>query len=385
MYDLIIIGGGPSGSAAARISGKNGLKVLLLEKEVFPRYKACGGAFSEHAISYLDFDIPKHIIEREVFGARIHFRGKVIERHKNYRIATLVTRSILDEFLLEKAKETGIEIKMGEKVIDFKENRDFVEVYLRNEVYRGRFLVVAEGSKGKLKHHLRKRDEKSELGICVVGEFKEDNETIDRYIFNAIDIHFGFVLKGYGWIFPHEKYFSVGIGGTAKDLRNPIKVIEEFLHLNGFKNKKNLKVSFVPAGGIKRNIISPRVILAGDAAGFVDSFYGEGIAYAIRSGQIAGEVISDLLKNSQNSRSLKDYEERCEREFGENLRYSLVLVKLMHSFPSIFFNILTTNDEVIDKFLEVPAKRRTYKSYLQWLIPRVPQFLLKVLCRKYRK
>ncbi|MBE9540978.1 MAG: FAD-dependent oxidoreductase, partial [Proteobacteria bacterium] len=87
MYDLIIIGGGPSGSAAGRIAGKKGLKTLLIEKEIFPRYKPCGGALSEHAMSYLDFEIPESMIERDIFGARVHFKGQVVEQHKDSRIA----------------------------------------------------------------------------------------------------------------------------------------------------------------------------------------------------------------------------------------------------------------------------------------------------------
>ncbi|KAF5423075.1 MAG: Dehydrogenase (flavoprotein), partial [Candidatus Methanocomedens sp.] len=67
MYDLIIIGGGPCGSAAGRIAGKKGLKTLLIEKEIFPRYKPCGGGLSEHAMSYLDFEVPRSMIERDIF------------------------------------------------------------------------------------------------------------------------------------------------------------------------------------------------------------------------------------------------------------------------------------------------------------------------------
>ena len=128
MYDLIIIGGGPAGSAAGRLAGQMSLETLLIEKEIFPRYKPCGGAFSEQAMSYLDFKVPEGIHERNVYGARVHFRENVIEKHKPYRISTLVTRSALDSCLIEKAKETGIETIMGEKVVSFQESDNYVEV-----------------------------------------------------------------------------------------------------------------------------------------------------------------------------------------------------------------------------------------------------------------
>lgn len=376
MYDLIVVGGGPSGSAAGRLAGEVGLETLLIEKEIFPRYKACGGALSEQAMSYLDFDVPGYIHERSIFGARVRFRDRVIEKHKEYRISSLVSRNIFDNYLLQKAKETGIEIRMGEKVIDYRENQEYVEVKTNENTHKAKFVIIAEGYHGKLKNRIRRRDKEDEYGICLVTEIEENNEIIDKYIHNAIEIHFGVANRGYGWIFPHEKYYSVGIGGLARDLPNPKRTMMDFLTSNGFRGKYKLNSHSVPAGGIKRNIVSSRVVLSGDAAGFVDSFYGEGIAYAIRSGQIAVEVISKIVLFNNSLSTLNDYESICQTEFGDNLRYSLVLSKIMHHFPGIFFKTFTGNEDVIDQYLEVPSSKRTYKSYIKWLIPRIPKYLL---------
>jgi len=377
MYDLIIIGGGPSGSAAGRIAGKKGLKTLLIEKEIFPRYKPCGGALSEQAMSYLDFEIPKAIIERDIFGARFQFRGEVVEQHKDYRIAVLTSRSILDNFLLEKARETGIQVKMGEKIIDYQENDDYVEVFTNDNKYKSKFIIIAEGSQGKLKYKIRRKDTKDESAIGIVAEIEEENKVIDKYIHNAIDLQFGYFKHGYGWIFPHEKYFSVGIGGLAESLPHPKKKMLEFLKENNFNSNYKLHSHIIPAGGIKRKITSPRVILSGDSAGFVDSFYGEGIAYAIRSGQIAVEVISEIILKNEDLQTLKNYEVICTSEFIDNLKYSLILSKLMHKYPSIFLKIFV-NNEAVNKYLEVPSMKTSYKSYIKWLIPRMPKFLLKL-------
>ena len=376
MYDLIIIGGGPSGSAAGRIAGQKGLKTLLIEKEIFPRYKPCGGALSEQAMSYLDFEIPKSIIERDIFGARFQFRGKVVEQHKDYRIAVLTSRSILDNFLLEKARETGIQINMGEKIIDYQENDDYVEVFTNDNIYMSKFVIIAEGSQGKLKYKIRRKDKRDEYAIGIVAEIEDDNKAIDEYIHNAIDLQFGYFKHGYGWIFPHEKDFSVGIGGLAESLSHPKNKMLEFLKENNFGSNHKLHSHIIPAGGIKRKITSTRVILSGDSAGFVDSFYGEGIAYAIRSGQIAVEIISEIIFNNNDLQTLKNYNVICTSEFVDNLKYSLLLSRLMHSHPSMFLKIFI-NDEVVGKYLEVPSMKLSYKSYIKWLIPRMPKFLLK--------
>ena len=375
MYDLIIIGGGPSGSAAGRIAGKKGLKTLLIEKEISPRYKPCGGCLSKHAMSYLDFEIPESMIERDIFGARVHFKSQIVEQHKDDRIAVLITRSILDNYLLEKAGETGIEIKTGEKVLEYQEKNDYVEVFTDNDTYKAKYIIIAEGSQGKLKYQIRRKDRKDEYALSVVAEIESDDESIDKYIHNAIDLHFGQFKHGYGWIFPHENYFSVGIGGLAKHLPHPKKSMLDFLNKNNFNNKYKLHGHIIPAGGMKRRITSSRVVLSGDSAGFVDSFLGEGIPYAIRSGQIAAEVISKMILN-YDMETIKNYEIICKSEFIDNLNYSLIFVKLINSYPPLFFKIFASN-EAIEKFLEVPTMETSYKSYIKWLIPRIPMFLLR--------
>ena len=376
MYDLIIIGGGPSGSAAGRIAGKNGLKTLLIEKAIFPRYKPCGGGLSEHAMSYLDFKIPGSMIERDIFGARVHFKGQVVEQYKDSRIAVLITRSILDNYLLEKAGETGIDIKMGEKVLEYQEKIDYVEVFTEDDTYKAKFIIIAEGSQGKLKYQIRRKDRKDEYAIGVVAEIEADNESIDKYIHNAIDLHFGRFKHGYGWIFPHENYYSVGIAGFAKDLPHPKKAMLDFLNENNFHADYKLHGHIIPAGGIKRKITSSRVVLSGDSAGFVDSFLGEGIAYAIRSGQIAVEVISKIILDNDDLETIQNYKMICQSEFVDNLNYSLILTKLINSYPSVFLKIFTSN-KALTKYLEVPTMETSYKNYIKWLIPRIPMFLLR--------
>jgi len=376
MYDLAIIGAGPAGSTAGRRAGKLGLKTLIIEKEEFPRYKPCGGALSEQAMSYLDFTVPSHLHEKEVYGARVHYEDQVIEKHKEYRIATLVTRSVLDNYMLSKAKEVNVKINMGEKVNNCEEEEKYVVVNSTKDIYKAKFVIIAEGAHGKLKKIVRNRIKKNEFGICMVTEIEEINKNIDQYIFNAIDIHLGVVDLGYGWIFPHDNYYSVGVGGIAKGMPQTKTVIKNFLQANGFTSSGcNLRGHLIPVGGIKRKLSSSRIILCGDAAGLVDFFCGEGIAYAIRSGQIAVELIYDVLMKTKKI-PINKYEFTCEREFGNNLKYSLLLSKMMHRFPWLFLKTFTKNTEMISKFLEVPARKSTYKDFIDWLMPKIPKHLL---------
>jgi len=133
---------------------------------------------------------------------------------------------------------------------------------------------------------------------------------------------------------------------------------------------------------VRRNTVADRLLLVGDAAGFVDTFYGEGLAFAIRSGQLAGEATATALKSGKHSvQDLHPYEVNCEREFGRDLRYSLYFSRLMHRFPRVFLRLLASEADVLDRYLEVPARRLSYQSYLGWLLPRVPFFLAKVMTK----
>lgn len=369
MYDLIIIGGGPSGSSAGRIAAKNGLKTLLLEKEEFPRYKPCGGALSEHAMSYLDFEIPRDIIERDIHGGRFRFGDKDVEYYKDLRVSVIVTRSIFDNFLLEKAKEAGVEVHCKEKVRNISQNGDHVSVTTATGTYEGRYAIISTGSQGTLKNIVRRPDNKEEYGVCLVTEIQRTDEEVDNYIKDALELHFGISGLGYGWIFPHRGYFSVGSGSVmAKHLPDPKKAMLDYLELNGFTGEYKLNGHVIPCGGHKRKLVKDRIILSGDAAGFVDAFTGEGLAYAIRSGQIAAETISHNLKNKKDIKHLISYEKRCHSEFGEHLRYSLLVAKFMHRYPEKAFNALISKTDILDMFVEVVIYNKTYKDLVKWLI-----------------
>lgn len=373
MYDVIIAGAGPAGSMAARTAAKLGLDALVIEKEIFPRYKPCGGALSERAISYLGFTLPGDICEREITGARMHYYNNVIEAQKGYRLMTLVTRSMFDQFMLQKALDAGAQAILGRKVKGYEEKDHRVEVHTNDGTYLSRYLIIASGCQDILKKKIRGHDRNDQYGACLVTEIPEDDGKIDQRMHSIVDIHFGVVSTGYGWIFPHKGYYSVGIGGIASRLKHPKDMMMDFLRKNGFSGDYKLHGHLIPFEGIDRRLASRRVLLAGDSAGFVDAFTGEGISYAVRSGQLASEVIAEGLSPESISH---EYKVRCNSDFGEELRYALLFSKAVHSRPEIFLRLLTSQEKFIDKYVEIVASRGTYKGYFKWLLPRIPLSLL---------
>jgi len=368
MYDVIIIGGGPSGASAGRRAGKLGLKTLLLEKEKFPRYKPCGGALSEHAISYLDFELPQNIIEWEITGANIFFKDQFVKAHKDYRMSVLISRDKFDNFMLEKAKETGIHVHTGERVLGCREMADCVEVDTEINTYQAKFAIVAEGAHGLVKTCVRPIDTKEKYGICVVTEIPAEESEIEERLGNSLELYFGVASGGYGWVFPHKTYYSVGIGGVTKDFQHPKEAMLNFLRENGFNGDYKFHGHKIPMGGHKRKIVGSRVLLSGDAAGFVDAFSGEGLAYAIISGQFAAKAIAEICLYGGNLKDLRKYESLCQTEFGTHLKYSLIFSKIMHRFPDRTLRIMTSSEKMANKYLDVAEFKLNYKDYLTWCL-----------------
>jgi len=114
----------------------------------------------------------------------------------------------------------------------------------------------------------------------------------------------------------------------------------------------------------------------------VDPFLGEGIKYAFMSGKLAAKRVLKSYENDDFSKAaLNSYKKECHESFVEHLTYGLKLTRLMNKYPNIFFTLLTENERVLDRALEVVAGRMEYKEYLKWLIPRVPHYMLKTLIK----
>ncbi len=375
-YDLIVVGGGPAGSSAARRAGKLGLRTLLVEKEAFPRYKACGGALSATARSCLDFELPAELCGPQVMGARAHYRGRCVECRMPFPLATTVTRSIFDDYLLQKARETGIDAKSGEKALGFSQEADGVELQTSKGVYRSRFLVVAEGSQGPLTRLVRRPDRPTDFAACLATEVPLGEEAIAARWTGLADIHFGVVPLGYAWVFPHRRHLSVGVGGLGKGLHDLKQRLTGFLAAQGLSSNGPFHAHTVPIGGKRRRLSAGRVLLCGDAAGFADAWTAEGIAYAIRSGQLAAEAVSKAAPGKAVLEGIREYPALCRREFGRDLRDSLFLATLLHGLSGLTYRVLATNRRALGKTLELPAGKASPGAVLRWLLWRLPWLAL---------
>jgi geranylgeranyl reductase family protein len=375
MYDVIIVGAGPGGSTCARLCAQQGLRTLLLDKEAFPRPKPCAGAVSEQALSYLDFPLAPELIERECFGARIHFAGRTVDVLKEHRMAVLVSREKFDHYLAEKAAEAGALFRQGERVVNVSARKDRVEVATEQSVYEGRYVVGADGANSVVARTVRPFFSRDEIAAALVSAVPASNEEIDVRLGGSLEMRFGVAPLGYGWVFPHDGYYSLGIMGEADRFPAPQKAFSEFSRSVGLTAEK-AQGHTIPLGGIPRDVTGRRTLLVGDAAGFGDPFHGEGIVHAIHSGRLAAQALADRIRN-RNSRAFEWYERQCARRIQKNLKIALRMARLLDAHPNVFLAIFFSDHRALDRYLDIPAGRIDYIHFRRWLLPRLPWYLLR--------
>jgi geranylgeranyl reductase family protein len=385
MYDVIIAGAGPAGSTCARECAREGLKTLLLDKDPFPRSKPCAGAVSQYAISLLDFTLPEHIIEKECFGARVHYGGRSIEVQSKYRIAVLVSRERFDAFLADKAVESKAQFMTGEKVVAVQESADGVTVVSEQASYQSRFLIGADGIHSRVALALRRPLRKSEMALALVSHVPANDDVIDRRQSGTLDMHFDIVPQGYGWLFPHRGYYSLGMMGLASTIEDPQKILSGFARVLGL-DLPAVQGHFIPLGGIKRKVASNRILLVGDAAGFADPFLGEGIAHAIHSGKLAARAIIDSIRDRKSpATATARYRRESEQRIRKNLLVALRMTKLIDKHPDLFVRIFFDHQKALERYMDIAGGRIDYRAFQLQLLARIPWYLLSGFISRSRK
>lgn len=369
-YDVIVVGGGPAGSTAARGCAERGFKTLLIDKALFPRYKPCGGALSFRTINSLGFEIPQEMIEAECKGVNVYYKGEMSSYKKEGRVTVMVSREKFDNLLFERAKERGCMTLTGERVISVESAGEYIKVNTEKGAYSARFVVGADGANSIVSRFINGMSHKEFLSATAFvsrvappsspplqGGEKREGEFLNFY--------FGNVHGGYAWVFPHGRYLSAGIWGLNWLDSTPLDSMKRFLSSNNFSTD-NITGHKMPLWDRRRKICSENVLLTGDAGGFVDSFSGEGISNAILSGRIAAESIADSLKNRESAGD--NYKKRCYSLFINNLKYSMCFTRLIFKFQEFFLKCFVMDNSLLRHYIEDQASNTSYREYIKYFI-----------------
>jgi geranylgeranyl reductase family protein len=369
IFDAVIVGGGPSGSSCAFWLAHAGWTVCLIEKKQFPREKTCGDGLTPRAV----YQLAEMGLESDVaanghryqglrgfgFGASVEMSWPEHPVFPNYGYT--ITRFNLDGLVAQRAENLGAVLLNGVEAVGLIDPIDSTSGGLRaasgvsvvekstgvaGEI-RGRYLIVGDGQNSRLGRDLgtiRNRD--WPMGMALRGYYTSDRHD-EPWIDSHLDIRDpkGVVVPGYGWIFPlGDGRVNVGVGllstGGAWKGVNTTKLQEYFVAQTADAWGLNDASCCGPATGGRLPMglsLGPRTgvntLTIGDAAGTVNPFNGEGIAYGYETGRLAAGAIGEALL-ANDPAALCVYDERLDEAYGDYFRLARAFVRVI-SEPKI--------------------------------------------------
>ena len=369
-YDVVVVGGGPSGSACAYWLADAGWDVVLLEKKHFPREKTCGDGLTPRSVRQLtDMGLADALTGAHRFkGLRSCAYGLTVELpwpdHPTFPpVGYVITRHDLDELVAERAAKAGAALWQGAEAIGPLLDRAGAggarvdragtlpacagarvldrDAGATHEI-RGKYVVVADGANSRFGRALgTSRDRAYPLGMALRAYFRSPRHD-DGYIESHLDIRdsSGTVVPGYGWVFPlGDGRVNAGVGLLTVEGRwkgvNTTHLMDAFVDWAPKSWGLSADTMCGPPTGGKLPMgmsvqprVGPNVLVIGDAAGTINPFNGEGIAYGYETGRLAAACVGRAL-SGEGTAALADYERQLQDAYGLYFKIAREFVRLI--------------------------------------------------------
>ena len=374
VYDLVVIGSGPGGSAAAMQARNLGLSVAIVDKNQFPRDKLCGGLFtgrSEKAMrAIFGLEVtPEHFVTSH--HMRFSAKGEILAEIKDAPPVHLTMRRDLDAMLHACAVKAGAVPILGHALdsIDFDAN----EARLKGGTKLGfKALIGADSVNSMVARLLFGRPFNPDtIGF---GLEVETPQTDARD--GAVEVDFEAAHWGYGWSFPKHKTVTVGVGGINTHNADMKAAMRAYVDQTDADPDLKYKGQYIPFGDYRKRPGRGNILLVGDAAGLVDPVTGEGIALAMESGAHAANAVHDALQTNAPETALTLYMERLKpihRGLDHAKQWRLVMFpKLMQSS---FKKAFRRGGSLQRKYLDLLAGEIEYTHLRAAFLKRIPKFL----------
>ncbi|HYA45369.1 MAG TPA: geranylgeranyl reductase family protein, partial [Acidimicrobiales bacterium] len=357
--EVLVVGAGPAGASCAYWLAKAGRDVVVVERKAFPRGKACGDGLTPRSVRQLEemglgVELGRH---HRFSGLRVHGFGRDLELTWPAvgglpRYGYVVTRNDLDALVASNAAKAGADLwERTEATAPFVEEGLLRGAHLtskgeggRTGLVRARYIVVAEGANSRFGRALgSQRNKAYPQGMALRGYWESPRHG-EAWIDSWLDVRdpVGKVVPGYGWIFPlGDGRVNVGVGLLATSARwkgaNTTSLLNEFCKsapaswgIDPGGALAPLMGGWLPMGLAVGPRFGPTHLVAGDAAGMINPFNGEGIAYGYETGRLAAEVLLAALDRGRaGAACLRSYEDRLQEQYGLYFRVARAFVRVI--------------------------------------------------------
>jgi geranylgeranyl reductase family protein len=309
--DVAVVGAGPAGSTAAYRLAAAGARVVLLDRQRFPRDKPCGGGLTMRGVGLLPYDVSP-VVEDRVDRVLLRLRfGRTREQRFPEPVALMTQRRRLDHFLVERAAEVGADVRDGVRVRGVEADGDAMSVDVDGGRLTAAVVLGADGANGVCSKALGLGADRA-FAIAYEGNLAADAESAGGHR-GRMTLEIGTVPGGYGWIFPKGDHLNVGVGGWAAEgprLRDHLAKLcaQHDIRLDALTSLRGHRLPMRRSWGLTAR---GRAAVVGDAAGLVDPLSGDGMFEAFLSSKLASEAALDVLAG--RAAGMEPYQARLRR------------------------------------------------------------------------
>lgn len=367
-FEAVVVGAGPAGSAAAYHLARAGARVLLLEREPLPRYKPCGGGLTAKTVREIPFDLSP-VVEDVCHGFEVTYRqgGRFVRRYPE-PLVYMVMRDRFDHYLAEQAVAAGAVLRDGTRVTAVVPDGSRVEVRTERGIFQADAVVGADGANGIVARSLGLGTD-FRHAVAWESELASGDTVLQRWR-GLVGVDLGTAgAGGCGWVFPKGGNLSVGIAAHAPSFKGIRAHYNRFAARAGLEEMPAIqgrghRLPIRPAGS---RIHRGKVLLAGDAAGMVDAFTGEGIYWAVRSGKLAAASVLELLEGREPD--LSGYERRVDEELMPELLAAQRWLNLYLWAPRLCYLLLRHSERFWRAVCLILRGERSYQDIAAALGP----------------
>ncbi len=336
-YDVVIVGAGPAGSTAAKCLAEHKKKVLIIDKEKFPREKPCGGGLPTRVME--QFPYIEEFIDSISYGCSFHSQSQKYSMKlvRDKPLLATVLRKDFDNSLLKLAVNAGATFLDNKTVKDVTVKKDRVIISLDDEKkIEAKIVFGCDGMRSVVAEKTNLCKKMDKICICLVQEQPMTTQQLKKYFTDKKITHL-FIktqgIAGYGWIFPKKKHLNIGMGqfeSAVDETKTKLNLKESYTKYIKFLKEKEMIPESFPIKNVKGGTLpifplektySDRALICGDAAGFINSITGEGVYYAMASGEIAANVANEAIdSNDVSDEFLSKYQDIWFEKFGKDLK-----------------------------------------------------------------